>query len=247
MLYDIGLFVTAVFAASVASITGFGIGSLITPVLALSVDTKLAVAIVSIPHLIATALRFWMLRRHVDKRVLLGFGLMSAVGGLIGAFLYSHFAISKLTIVFGGILLFAGFTGATELSAKMRFRGVGAWIAGGASGLLGGMVGNQGGIRSAALLGFQISKESFVATATAIGLIVDVSRMPIYFWSEGSRILENEKWILISILGVITGTLLGSKLLKRLPERIFRRTVSALIFILGAFMLYKGLSNEWIH
>ncbi|PJE65732.1 hypothetical protein COU91_00220, partial [Candidatus Saccharibacteria bacterium CG10_big_fil_rev_8_21_14_0_10_47_8] len=178
--------------------------------------------------MIATAIRFWMLRSHLDKLVLLGFGLMSAVGGLTGALLHAKFATPAITLIFGCILLFAGFMGASGLSEKMRFHGVAAWIAGGVSGALGGLVGNQGGIRSAALLGFNISKESFVATATAIGLLVDISRMPVYFWNEGHGILNNGKWIALSTIGVVAGTFLGTKLLKHLPERTFRRTVSAL-------------------
>lgn len=241
MMFDLGLFATAVIAAGIASVTGFGIGSLITPVLSLSVGTKLAVAVVSIPHLVATALRFWMLRGHVNKQVLLGFGLMSAAGGLAGALLHARFATPALTLIFGGILIFAGFMGASGLSEKMRFHGVGSWIAGGISGMLGGLVGNQGGIRSAALLSFQISKESFVATATAIGLIVDASRMPVYFWSEWNGIQESGRWILLTTTAVILGTFLGSKLLKRLPERAFRRIVSSVIFILGIFMVYSGI------
>jgi len=243
VIFEVGLFLTAVIAGGVASVTGFGIGSLVTPVLSLSVGTKLAVAIVSIPHLIATALRFAMLRSHVDRRILVGFGLMSVIGGLTGAILHSQFATPALTLIFGVILLFAGFTGATGLSERMRFHGVLAWIAGGVSGFLGGLVGNQGGIRSAALLGANISKESFVATATAIGLAVDAARMPVYFWSEHEGILSNGTWIGISTVGVVLGTLLGTKLLKRLPERTFRRTVSALIFLLGAFMFYQGISS----
>lgn len=240
-MFDLGLFATAIVAAGVASVTGFGIGSLITPVLSLSVGTKLAVAVVSVPHFIATAMRFWMLRGHVDKKVLLGFGFMSAVGGLTGALLHASFATPALTLIFGCILMFAGFMGVTNLSEKMRFHGVGSWIAGGVSGMLGGLVGNQGGIRSAAMLSFQISKESFVATATAIGLIVDVSRMPVYFWSEWNGILASSRWIAIASVGVIIGTFLGAKLLKRLPEKAFRRIVSGLIFILGVFMTYRGL------
>ena len=98
MMYEIGLFLTAVIAGGVASVTGFGIGSLITPVLSLSIGTKLAVAVVSIPHLIATALRFAMLRSHVDKRILIGFGVMSVLGGLTGAILHTQFATPALTL-----------------------------------------------------------------------------------------------------------------------------------------------------
>jgi hypothetical protein len=53
-------------------------------------------------------------------------------------------------------------------------------VAGAVSGAFGGLVGNQGGIRSAALMGFEIDKQGFVATATAIALVVDIFRMPVY-------------------------------------------------------------------
>ena len=95
-------------AGAIASVSGFGIGSLLTPLLAVRVGTKLAVAAVSVPHLAATALRFWRLRRHVDRRLLWSFGLMSAAGGLTGALLQSHADSPALTMVFGGLLVFTG-------------------------------------------------------------------------------------------------------------------------------------------
>jgi uncharacterized membrane protein YfcA len=130
--------------------------------------------------------------------------------------------------------------GASGLSEKLRFSGVFAWIAGAISGFLGGLVGNQGGIRSAALMGVKISKEAFVATATAIGLAVDLARMPVYFWYEYDGIFQNIEWIVLSCLGAVIGTFLGMRILKKIPERAFRRVVSAFIFILGAWMLYEG-------
>ena len=240
MLFEVGLFLISVIAGGVASIAGFGIGSLITPVVSIAVGTKLAVAIVSIPHLIATALRFAMLRTHVDRRILFSFGLMSILGGFTGAVLHTRFATPSLTFVFGMILVFAGFTGATGLSEKMRFHGVFAWIAGALSGFLGGLVGNQGGIRSAALLGAKISRETFVATATAIGLAVDAARMPIYFFNEHEAIFKNGTYIAMTTFGVVIGTLIGAKILKQIPERVFKKAVSGVIFFLGIFMIYQS-------
>src|SRR5437899_12396609 len=57
-------------------------------------------------------------------------------------------------------------------------------IAGGVSGGFGGLVGNQGGIRSAAMLGLNVPRDAFVATATAIALMVDVARVPVYVFTE---------------------------------------------------------------
>lgn len=59
--------VVAAIAGAVASVAGFGIGSIVTPVMNLHFDTKLAVAAVSIPHFIGSAIRCWNLRKHVDR------------------------------------------------------------------------------------------------------------------------------------------------------------------------------------
>src|SRR5438105_2510982 len=82
-------------AGAIASVAGFGIGSLLTPFFALQVDTKLAVAAVSIPHFVATAYRFWLMRAHLDRRVMVSFGTASALGGLAGALL-NHVANSPI-------------------------------------------------------------------------------------------------------------------------------------------------------
>ena len=69
MGFETLLVVSAVAAGAVAAVTGFGIGSLLTPALAMQLDARVAVAAVSIPHVIGTAFRFWLLRARVDRRV----------------------------------------------------------------------------------------------------------------------------------------------------------------------------------
>ena len=60
--FHVMLAVVGFVAGAIASVSGFGIVSLLTPLLAVRVGTKLAVAAVSVPHLTAIALRFWLLR-----------------------------------------------------------------------------------------------------------------------------------------------------------------------------------------
>jgi uncharacterized membrane protein YfcA len=182
--FDVVVAAVAVVAAAIAAIAGFGIGSLLTPLLALRFGTKLAVAIVSVPHFVATAFRFATLRRHVDRRVLIEFGIMSAIGGLIGALLNAKLSSPALTIVFALLLILAGTSSLFGWTERIHLGRTGTWIAGQLSGFFGGLVGNQGGIRSAALLGFDIPKERFVATATAIALMVDGARMPVYIVTQ---------------------------------------------------------------
>jgi uncharacterized protein len=234
--------IAAVIAGAIASVTGFGIGSILTPVFNTHVDMRLAVAAVSIPHLVATALRFWRMRRDTDWGVLKTFGVMSAAGGLTGALLQRSATSPLLMIVFAAVLLFVGLAGLTGLSERLRFGRVAGWIAGAASGLLGGLVGNQGGIRSAVLLGYDLSPAAFVATATAIGLIVDASRMPVYVVSDGRRIIEMMPTIVLATAAAVAGTLAGERILSRIPLRLFRRLVAILVLALGVYMLSRGIA-----
>lgn len=229
----------SILAGAIASVSGFGIGSLLTPLFAVRVGTKLAVAAVSIPHLAATALRLWMMRKHVDRQLLLSFGVMSAAGGLVGALLHTYANSPALTIVFSGLLIFTGLMGLTGLSDRLRFKGWVAWVAGAVSGALGGMVGNQGGIRSAAMLGFDVPRHAFVATATAVGVIVDGARMPVYLATQGKEIAGLWPFLLAAVAGAVIGTVVGGRLLKRIPESIYRRLVSGLVLALGIFMLLR--------
>jgi uncharacterized membrane protein YfcA len=243
MLFEAAVLLVSALAGALAAVTGFGIGSLLTPLLALHVDTRLAVGAVSVPHVVGTSLRFWLLSGAVDRKVFWGFGVTSAAGGLAGALFQGWASNRWLTILFGGLLLFASVGEFTGLVGKMRFKGHVAWIAGALSGLLGGLVGNQGGLRSAALLGFDLSRTSFVATATAVGLVVDGARMPIYLGAQYRGRFMMWLDIAIATVGVVVGTVLGSRVLSRVPDVWFHRVLATVLAGLGVAMAVRGLSE----
>jgi uncharacterized membrane protein YfcA len=227
----------AVVAGAIAAVTGFGIGSLVTPVLAASIGTKTAVAIVAIPHFGATAFRLWGLRRQVDLAVLRTFGVASAAGGLIGALVHIVFGGPVLATILGVLLVFAGVSELTGLAGAMRFPGTTSIVAGALSGLFGGLVGNQGGIRSAALLRFGLSREALVATATASALLVDSARIPIYLVTSGAHMLSHGPAIVLLTGAVLLGTIIGAPILRRLPDPIFRRLLAILLIVLGVSLI----------
>ena len=85
-------------------------------------------------------------------------------------------------------------------------------------------------------------RRAFVATATAVGLIVDGARMPVYLATQGDEIAGLWPVLVTATLGALAGTVLGERILRRVPEPAYRRVVSALILVLGAVMLF-GLSS----
>lgn len=236
MTFELLVWAASLAGGVIASLAGFGIGSVITPLLAAKLGMKLAVAAVAIPHVIGTAVRFWFLRREIDRRVMLSFGLTSAIGGLAGALLHNWIGGRALAFILAALLIFAGVTGL--LGIDLRFGRKTAWAAGGLSGLLGGLVGNQGGIRAGAMMGFDVRKEAFIATSTAVALFVDGVRVPVYLFTQGRELLSIWPLVLGATIAVVAGTLLGRLILGRLSEERFRRVVSALVLALGISMLF---------
>jgi uncharacterized protein len=230
-----------VLAGAVAAVSGFGIGSLLTPVLMLSLPAAYAVAVVAIPHALATTIRWIRLRADVDPRTFREFGLASAAGGLAGAALQSRLGGPVLTVVLASLLLLAGIAELARRPVPLPQTPFWRLFGGILSGLFGGLVGNQGGIRAAALLGFRLQPRQVVATATASALLVDAARVPIYFLSAGHTIAANTRlWLAISV-GVTIGTFLGVPVLARIPAGIYRRLVGGLLVLLGLSLILVAI------
>jgi uncharacterized protein len=239
MLFLAVVFVAGILSGATAAIAGFGIGSLMTPLLAARLGVSLAVAAVSIPHAIATAVRAWRLRRAISWPVVRSFGVLSAAGGLIGALLYARIGSRVLEITLGLLLLATALAALSDWTRKWKPRGIVAQSLGFLSGLFGGMAGNQGGLRAAALLTFSLTPAAFVATSTAVGLAIDAARMPIYVWRAGSSLMTVLAPISVATAGVLIGTLFGERLLFGLSEEKFRRVVGILIAALGLWLIVK--------
>jgi uncharacterized membrane protein YfcA len=240
--FAIALLAVGVLAGATATVVGFGIGSLLTPLLAVEVGIGPAVAAVVLPHVVATGLRFWRFRADVDVSVLRRFGLVSAAGGLAGALLYARLGSSVLALALGGLLLLTSVAGLTGWVTRWHPRGAGVWLLGLTSGFFGGIAGNQGGIRSGALLAFALTPRGLIATATATGLLVDLARMPIYFWRAGSElwtIPHLPQLICVATVGVVVGTVAGERILFNLNLERFRRVVAALVGVLGLWLIVR--------
>ena len=227
----------SILAGAIASVSGFGIGSVLTPVLMLSMPAAHAVAIASIPHAIATAIRCLSLRRAVDTVTFRQFGIASGIGGLAGAALQASVASPILTSILAVLLIMSGLSELLRrrvpLPPTPRWRLVGGAL----SGFFGGLVGNQGGIRAAALLGFQLPPRAMVATATATALIVDAARMPIYLSIEHTAIVAGTRVWVVASAGAILGTVIGMPLLRWIPETTYRRLIGAFLVVLGLSLL----------
>lgn len=237
LTFELVVLGVAVLAGATASVVGFGIGSLLTPLLAIRFGTSVAVAAVTVPHIVATAIRCWRMRMHVDWAVLRRFGLLSAAGGLLGALLYTRLGSPTLTRILGALLVLTAGAQLVGLGSRWHPRGPVVTLLGLVSGFFGGVAGNQGGLRAAALTAFRLSPTAFVATATATGLLVDAARTPVYLWNGTRELLQIWPVIATAVAGVVIGTLLGERLLFGLTVARFGRVVAIAVGVLGVWLL----------
>lgn len=228
-------------AGATASIVGFGIGSLLTPVLAVWFGTEVAVAVVALPHLAGGLLRGWQLRDAVAWRVVIRFGLLSVLGGLLGALMFARLAPAVLTRVLGALLIMTATAGITGWAQRWTPRGPVVSALGALSGFFGGVVGNQGGLRAAALSAFGLAPAAFVATSTIIGVMIDLVRVPIYLQRAATDLTDLWPLIVAGVAGVLTGTLVGDRILLGLSREQFRLIVSVAIGLLGMWFLLGGV------
>ena len=224
-------------AGATASIVGFGIGSLLTPIVAVRFGTDVAVAVVALPHLAGGLIRGWQLWCFINWRVVVRFGLLSATGGILGAFLFARLAPSVLKPILGVLLVMTAISGITEWTERRIPHGIALWALGALSGFFGGIVGNQGGLRAAMLSTLKLTPVAFVATSTVIGVMVDTVRVPIYLQRASVDLAGLWRLVAVGITGVVAGTLMGDRILLGLSRNSFRIIVSVAIGLLGTWFL----------
>jgi uncharacterized membrane protein YfcA len=106
------------------------------------------------------------------------------------------------------------------------------------------LVGNQGGLRAAALLGFALEPRALVATATASALLVDAARVPIYVLLRGATLVQQAPLWLAGSVGALVGTLVGVPLLGRIPGPLYRKLVACLLIAMGLVLLVALLAGR---
>ena len=237
-----GAFLSAVFAVGVlsgatAALVGFGIGSLMTPLLLARFSAPVAIGLVAIPHLVATAVRFVRLRAAIDRRVLWRFGLPSAAGGVAGGLLNGVLRSDALVSLLAILLILTGIANLTNGFGRWQPRPLLASGVGLLSGFFGGLVGNQGGLRAAGLSAFNLEPRAFLATGTAVALLIDIARTPFYLARAGDVLLE--LWIPtgVATAGCLIGTVAGERFFLRLSRDQYRRVIGIAVLILGVWLL----------
>ena len=231
-----GICLAAMLVAAMVLMSGFGLGTLLTPLFVLFYDIKIAVFLVAIVHFSNNLFKLGLFFRHLDWALLKRFGVVSVGGALVGSVLQAWLESQTLKIGLGVLLVILGAVEFLPPRFSWRIPKTLDPLGGFLSGLLGGVLGNQGAVRSAYLLNYSLSKEAFVATATIIACLIDVTRIPVYLLNYRGEIAIAWPYLVATILFAFAGTLIGKRLLDIVSLGAFRRVVAGSVVAVGTAM-----------
>lgn len=223
-------------AAAITLPTGFGLATILTPVFLLFFDVKSAIFLVAAIHFVNNLFKLRLFLSFIDWNIIRRFGVASLMGALLGAFLFTKAQIPIVQGALGVILIFIGMKEFIPILARYhipeRFDRIGGFL----SGLIGGLVGNQGAIRSAYLLEYNLTKETFIASAAMIALLIDSTRLPFYAISQREIFLHEWQTFAIVAIAAILGTFVGKQFLRYLKLEWFRRFIAGALIATGILL-----------
>lgn len=234
-------------AAALTVPAGFGLATMITPVVFLWLDPHEAVAVVAIVHGSHNAWKLKVLRKSVDYTAVRRFGWAMVVGALIGASLNTVVESEPLLLIVGIALVILPLLSITEGWTNFRLPEAEDRIGGFGSGFFGGLTGHQGALRAMFLQKRLPDKSEYAATAAVLALVVDVTRVPVYVALEGWQILDAGWLILGLVLAAVLGVQLGKRWLKKWKSDTIRNGI--LVAIVASGVLYireAAVAMQWL-
>lgn len=253
LIISLAAFLTAI----LTFFSGFGLGTILTPVFVVFFPIDLAIALTGVVHFFNNVFKLVLVGRNANKTVLAHFGLPAVLAAFIGAwallniadmeplFTYrlagSTFEVTPMKFIIGIILIFFSVIEVLPFFEKLEFGLDKLPLGGVLSGFFGGLSGHQGALRSAFLIKAGLSKEAFIGTSVVIACFIDFTRLSVYASRFGQSGLEgNLPLVVCATLSAIAGAYLGNRLLKKITLKFLQRLV-AIMLVLISIALGAGL------
>lgn len=248
--------IAALLVAALTLFSGFGLGTLLMPVFALFFPLEVAVGVTAIVHLANNLFKVALVGRHASWPVALRFGLPAIPAAVVGAYLLtmvsahepvasyslggSDHRITWIGLVMGALIALFALLDLLPFFDRLQFGKRMLSVGGCLSGFFGGISGHQGALRSAFLLKWGLTRESFIATNVVCAVAVDVTRLTVYSAQAADRgsvyFRDPEAMTLVvtATLSAFVGSFLGSRWISKVKLDLVRRLVGVMLLLLAA-------------
>jgi len=239
--FNLIFFIAAFLSVIIGTVAGFGTSTIFLPVALFFMDFQTALVLVAVTHLSGNAGAVTFFRQGLNKRLILLFGVPSVVLTILGAYMVVLIPQDILQILLGGFLFIFSIYSLIRPEFKVSARKINTIIGGSLSGFLQGLIGVGGPLRGAFLISYNLEKVKYIATISAIAVIIDLTRIPIYF---GNGFLQSQFYVYIIpliIIGIV-GSYTGKRIVSRIPQKTFKKVVLIAIALASVLLIYGGLN-----
>ncbi len=226
-----------VLASCVGILSGFGLGTIMTPVLLLWLPFEQTILFVAIIHWFHNIWKILFFHHGIKWDVFMYFGVTSVVASFLGALLVSNKAGFLLTFL--GVFLIAYSVLLFFLPRfHVRYNRINALFGGGISGFFAGIFGIRGALRSVFLSAYDLPKATYLGTIGAISFLIDTTRISVYL-INGISLSSVLQWgMIIFIPTSLIGAYIGRYLVDKIPQKKFRIMIALFLFIMGLRLLF---------
>jgi uncharacterized membrane protein YfcA len=179
-----------------------------------------------------------LFRKGFNFKLIALFGIIGLATSYLGAFVSLGADQSVLLQVLGAFLVVYALFLVYQSKFKIPATNTAALSGGALSGFFAGMFGIGGAVRGMFLSAFDLPKAVYIATAGAIGLLVDSTRIITYF--TGGATLPERLWLSLLILIPVSfiGAEIAKKVVDRIPQNKFRVVVALFLLAVGIKLLF---------
>jgi uncharacterized protein len=229
----------ALFASTLAAVTGFGGAAVLLPVLVGAFGVRDAIPILTVAQLIGNGSRVWFNRRELEWRVVAWFALGGIPTALLGGYLFAEAPLAFLTRLLGAFLLMIVAwrhlrPRRTKSFPTPAFAGIGA----GAS-FLSALLGSVGPIMAPFFLAYGLVKGAYIGTEALSTVVMHVTKLVAY---RQTSVLTGASVLIGLALGpiMVFGSWLGKRIVDRLPEKVFVAIIEGVLIVAGVVFLVRG-------
>lgn len=238
LLVSLGAFL----AAALTVPAGFGLSTILTPLVLFLLPVHEAVAVVAIVHCAHNAGKYIALKDAVDFNAFRRYGIWLVGGSVIGALLQNQVPNDPLLLLVGIFLVVLPVLTISEKWTGYRIPEANDRLGGFGSGFMGGLSGHQGALRAMFLTTRLPDKMAYAATASVLALCVDLSRIPVYFFFRTEEISNEIPLIVILVISALLGVRVGKKWLQSLKSSQIHNMVMLGIICSGFFYIIEALN-----
>lgn len=227
------------FSAVIGTITGFGISTIMVPIMAFILPIPETLLFVGIIHWFSDIWKIIFFKKGVNLKLIFLFGVPGVLVSFFAAQIPFLFSANFLKQLLGVFLILYSVILMIKPKWKLKANNNNAIIGGSLTGFVSAVFGSGGAIRSTFLTAYNLKKEVFIFTSGVIAFFIDSTRIIQYLTQTSLNPLWL-KYLVVCIPFTFLGAFIAKKYVNVMPQELFRKVILIALFIFGIRYLIFG-------